>query len=334
MDLNQKIHQICSTNGYNGSVSIRQDNRIVGSASTGFRDIEQQIPMTSDVVFRIGSITKQFTAVLVLQLVDLGILSLNDTIDLYVPNVPYETPITIHHLLSNSSGIPNFDIHGDYKELLESGAFLHHLVQEVIFPLPLNFAPGNRFEYSSSGFVLLSHILEVVTKQPYHELIQAKIFKPLGMTDSGFHFLDTKHPRFSALYDFQDGKILLAEPYDMRIASGAGGLFSSVSDLSKWNRALIDATVLSVPSRDAMFAVQIPINETGGYGYGVISIRFDQNGVEHRAVYHPGNGPGVFAQNTIIDNAIELILLSNVNNRITFRKTYDELLQLVCDTLL
>lgn len=334
MDLSQKIQQICLEHGYNGTVLVQDGEQNVAETSTGFRDIEHQIPMSSDVVFRIGSVTKQITAVAILQLIDHGDLKLTDTIDRFVPNVPYDTPITIHHLLSNSSGIPNFDIHGDYEELLASGEFLHRLVQEVIFPLPLHFVPGDRFEYSSSGFILLSHIIEVITNQPYHEYIQTQIFDPLDMKDSGFHFLHTVHPKFSTLYDYQDGTIQLAEPYDMRIASGAGGLFSTASDLSKWNHALIEATILSEKSRDAMFAVQTPINETGGYGYGVISIQFDHKNNQHRAVYHPGNGPGVFAQNTIIDSKIQLILLSNINDGKTFRKTYDALFELVCDSLL
>ncbi len=329
MGIGTEIKRICEESKFNGNILFADSGDVQFIGGFGFTDRELLIPFTNDVVFRIGSVTKQITAVAILQLIERGKLRFEDTIDQYIEGVPYQSPITIHHLLSNSSGIPNFDIHLDLTELLQDPCFLKRLIQEIIFPLPLNFTPGERFEYSSSGFVILSYLLEKISGLTYIEYIKKYLFDPLKMNHSGFHFIDVEVPNFTKLYDFAQGEIIEAQPYNMRIASGAGGLYSTIQDLYLWGRGLIECSVLSKPYKDLMFAVQTPINPTGGYGYGIISVHFDKDGTTHDNVYHPGNGPGVFAQNHIIDNRFQLIMISNINDGKTFRKTNDQIMEYI-----
>lgn len=329
MSMEKFVQEICEQKGFNGNVLIAKGRDVLLCSSFGYKDIAAKAPMNKDVVFRIGSITKQVTAVAILQLVQNGKLNLSDTIDSLIDGVTYDHPITIHHLLANSSGIGNFDVFGDYSKQLASERFYETMVEDVILKQPLHFVPGERFEYSSSGFFLLTTIIEKISGLPYHEYLQKNLFDVLGMTHTGFHFPTLSIPEFSALYDLKDGVVVEAPFYDMRKAGGAGGLYSTIEDLYRWNRGLIECTILDEPFLDEMFAVQTPINETGGYGYGVVSVHFEKDGEQHQSVYHPGNGPGVFAQNMMIDKDIQINMISNINDGKTFRGCFDAILEYV-----
>ena len=325
MLIEDRITDICHQTNFNGRILIAKGRDILFESSFGYADLEKKIPFSKKSIFRIGSITKQFTAVSILQLVEKGLLKLSDTIDHFIDGVTYDQSITIHHLLSNSSGIPSFDIHGDYDHLLASDSFHERMIKEIIFKKPLNFIPGERFEYSSSGFFILTHIIEVISKMPYHLYLKMYIFDVLGMKQSGFNFIDQKVPGFVSLYDMKENKIIPAIPYDMRKASGAGGLYSSTYDLFLYGRGLIEYRLITKPMVDMMFDIQTPINSQGGYGYGVISLHFNLNNKTHESIYHPGNGPGVFAQMMIIDRDIQIIALSNINDKKTFHACFKEL---------
>ena len=145
------------------------------------------------------------------------------------------------------------------------------------------------------------------------------------MKQSGFDFIDQKVPGFVSLYDMKEDEIIPAIPYDMRKASGAGGLYSSTYDLFLYGRGLIEYRLITKPMVDMMFDIQTPINSQGGYGYGVISLRFNRNNKTHESIYHPGNGPGVFAQMMMIDRDVQIIALSNINDKKAFHACFNEL---------
>ena len=321
--IKENIFNLMKECKFNGNILIAKNEEVLFNEGYGYSDIETKKPFKGESIFRIGSITKQFTAFCVLQLVDKGLIFLEDPISKYINGIDYKDEITIHHLLSNSSGIPNFDIYGDYDELLRADNFHERMIKEIIFKLPLNFKPGEKFEYSSSGFFILTYIIELISKMHYSEYLEKFIFKPLDMKYTGFHFIDTSLPEFVSLYDYKDNKVIKAMPYDMRKASGAGGMFSTTLDIFKWNRALIDAKLISKKYIDLMFDIQTPISSSGGYGYGLINYKFDVEGRSHFASYHPGNGPGVFAQNMIIDNNIQFFIISNINVGKTFQELFE-----------
>jgi CubicO group peptidase (beta-lactamase class C family) len=330
----ENIHQICIETGFNGCVYIKSNDKIIISSCFGYDDLNLKTKLEKNSIFRIGSITKQFTAVSILKLVEDGLCQLDDPIDVYINSVPYQETITIHHLLSNCSGIPNFPVFDDYSEFLNSSNFHKKMIHEVIFSKALHFKPGSQFEYSSSGYMILSYIIEVISKKSYAEFLVEHIFKPLNMVDSGFHFKDKMINKMPQLYDMDQGEIVQAKDVDMRIASGGGGLYSSIFDLSKWNDALISHHILSDKYQKMMFDIQTPINDTAGYGYGVICQNIDKGDKKHQVVYHPGNGPGVFAQNTIFDLNIQLIMLSNINDKDTFRNCYNQIYEIIVGKML
>lgn len=329
-----KVSEICVNSKINGSVLIAQGKKILFQESLGYSEIENKIPFINDSVFRIGSITKQFTAMCILQLVEKNLMQLDDPINKYIDGVNYNNKVTIHHLLSNSSGIPNFDVFGNYDDLLSSVNFHERMVKEVILKPQLNFVPGERFEYSSSGYFILTYIIEIISKMSYYQYLQENIFKPLDMKNSGFHFLDLNIPNFVSLYDFIDGVVVKAIKYDMRTASGAGGLYSTVYDLFLWGRGMIERKLLTNKMQEDMFSVQTSISDSDGYGYGVGNTYIKKNNKNYNVIYHPGNGPGVFAQNMIINQDIQLIVLSNVNDRKTFYECFNKLENLIIEELL
>jgi CubicO group peptidase (beta-lactamase class C family) len=327
------IESSCNPNNFNGIVLIAKGDEIVYHEAFGYNNLETKTSLDKNAIFRIGSITKQFTAVAILQLVQEGKLRLTDNIGSIIKDVPYEQEIQIHHLLSNSSGIPNFSPFEDYSLYLTGNNFHEDMVKNVIFKNPLNFTPGEKFEYSSSGYFILSYLIELITNKSYSDYLREKIFLPLGMKNSGFCFKDKVIPGFTCLYDVKDEQIVKAMDIDMRIASGGGGLYSTALDLYRWNLALINNQLLCEELQLSMFSVQTKINETGGYGYGVITVN-KKNDRNHKFVYHPGNGPGVYAENMIIDNNIQLIMLSNINDSKTFRKCHGEVEDIVVKYLL
>ncbi len=326
------ISKHCKASFFNGVVLIADKDNIVYWKSFGYDDINSKTVLDKRAVFRIGSITKQLTAVAVLKLIEAGKCALSDTIDQYIDNVPYKEPISLHHLLSNCSGIPNFNPFADYSLYLKSSEFQQELIHEVIFAKPLNFKPGSQFEYSSSGYFILSYIIEKISGLAYSKFLSENIFKPLAMLNSGFCFSDITVSGLASLYDVKNGEIVPAVAIDMRLAGGGGGLYACALDLYRWNKALLTDQLISAEHRAMMFTVQTPINDRGGYGYGVISVKDKREKGEHWLVYHPGNGPGVYAMNTLIDQRLQLIMLSNINDRETFMTNYTYVLDLLLDS--
>jgi CubicO group peptidase (beta-lactamase class C family) len=329
MAIQQDIKRIFEKGKFNGKVLITNKNTILFQSSFGYDNIDEQKPFKDDAIFRIGSITKQFTAVAILQLVEKGSIHLDDSLQKFFPNCPYQETITIHHLLSNSSGIPNFNPFDDYSELLSNNNFYQEMIHQVIFQQPLHFQPGDQFEYSSSGYFILSEIVSIISKMPYHTYLQQNIFNVLDMSNTGFHFIETALSNFVTLYDIKNNQPIATMEIDMRLAYGGGGLYASIEDLHKWNNALISGEVITPLSLQKMFAIQININENAGYGYGVVVKKIKQDNNQYEEIYHPGNGPGVFAQNTLIDRKLQIIILSNVNDKITFHHCFNELYQLI-----
>ena len=329
MHIGSKIKEICISNDYNGAVFVADREEILFHEYFGYKNIENKKPFEINNKFRIGSITKQFTACAILLLVQKGLCKLSDAIDKYIDDVPYTETITIHHLLSNSSGIPNFPIDQNYDDFLKKSNFHELMIRYVIFKNELHFKPGSQFEYSSSGYLLLTYIIEEISGMTYEEFLKKHIFKPLQMNQSGFCHHEHLDPAFVSLYDMKDEKIVEAQKIDMKIASGGGGLFSSISDLYTWQKALLNHHVLNQELIEQMISIQTPITKTGGYGYGVIVDHLIEHDQPYEMIYHPGNGPGVFAQNTIINRKYHLIMLSNINDKTIFRKTYNKVLDII-----
>src|SRR5664280_577027 len=245
------------------------NGQVVYKKAFGMANLELNVPMQPDMVFRIGSITKQFTVIAILQLMEQGKLSLQDEITKFIPDYPTQAyKITIEHLLTHTSGIksytnvPGFLLY--VKEDLKPGEAVDKFKN-----LPMEFAPGTKFSYSNSGFFLLGYIIEKITGKTYQEYIQENFFKPLGMTNS-LYGSDSKIIKNRA-YGYKpagDG-FENADYMSMLLPFSAGGRMSTVEDLYKWNRALVSYKLVKKKTLEKAFTEYKLSNGKGtSYGYG------------------------------------------------------------------
>ena len=247
---------------FSGSILIAQNGKILVKKGYGMANYEHDIPNTSRTKFRIGSMGKQFTAAALLQLQEKGLLEMDDPLTKYIPDYPDGEKIILHHLVTHTSGIPNLTDFPEHRKTI----MLPSPVEKTILRFkdkPLEFAPGEKFKYCNSGFLLLGLIIEKVSAKTYEEFIEENILHPLGMENSGYdhHSLIIKN-RASG-YNIRTGERVNSPYLDMSIPHAAGALYSTVEDLYLWDRALYTEKILKKTSLDKMFT---PFK--GNYGYG------------------------------------------------------------------
>src|ERR1700704_2097244 len=184
-----RMEQIIQANvpkQFMGTVLLAQDGKILLDKGYGFANLEWEIPNTPSTKFRLGSVTKQFTAASILLLEERDKLSINDPVKKYLPDAPAAwDKITLFHLLTHTSGIPSFTSFPDYEKLEPFAATAEQLVARFR-DKPLDFKPGEKWSYSNSGYVLLGYLIEKVSVSSYEKFVRENIFTPLGMKDSGY----------------------------------------------------------------------------------------------------------------------------------------------------
>ena len=260
---------LCSQYGqFNGSVLVAEKGEVIYKKSFGFADMEWEIPNQPDTKFRIGSLTKAFTSMLVLQLVQQGKLKLDRKITDYLPEYPKKqgSKVSIHQLLTHTSGIPDYGEFPNYRDLSRNPFTPESLIR-LFADSTLRFEPGSKFSYSNSGYFLLGMIIERVTGKPYEQVLQENILNPLNMINSGYDHQDTILKKRARGYEKKASLYINAPYLDMSLPYSAGSLFSTVEDLYLWDQALYSVTLLPEQTRDCMFRAYIPAYGKG-YGYG------------------------------------------------------------------
>ena len=295
---------------FQGSVLLARDGQPLFRKSYGMANAEWDVANTPDTRFRLGSITKQFTSALILQLVEQGKVKLEDSIRKYYPGAPESwQPITIHHLLSHESGIPSYtDLPGFFEKQAGTARTPLEII-ELTRDKPLEFTPGTKYKYDNSGYILLGYVIEQVTGRSYEQQLHSAILDPLGMHETGFDHYTEIIPHRAEGYENNNGKLARARFLDMSLPYAAGSLYSSVDDLLKWDQALYGTKVLSEASKEKMWTPNL-----SDYGYGwMISKRFGFQAVEH--------GGGINGFNTMIiripEKKLLAVVLSNVNTNAT-----------------
>jgi CubicO group peptidase (beta-lactamase class C family) len=290
----------------------------------GKANMEWDIPLKEESIFRIASISKTFTASAILKLVENQRISLDQTIDHYFKDFPRGNEISIHHLLSNSSGVPNFDLSGDFREILQSKNPNYELIN-LFKNKPLLFNPGEQWSYSMSGYILLGNIIEIVTKKSYIDYIKEDLINHIKLENVYYdNYQDIILNRVSG-YDRLEKELKNATFIDMKIASAGGGLLSSIEDINKFNTHLLNGDIISKNFVDLLFSNQIKINESTGYGYGIFVSKKIVNNKEVIRYYHSGGGMGVRAINIFYPKIkIILTILSNINDPNHFNHVFDE----------
>ena len=239
--------------GPGAAVIVVQDGKTVLRAGYGFANVELGVPVRPDMVFRVGSATKQFTSACILKLVEQGKLRLDDPISKYFPDYPAAgRTVTLEQLLTHTSGIRSAtDMPAWYPHMREDWT-----VSELIDFFknePLDFAPGSRWHYSNSGYILLGAILEKVTGRPYEEIVADWIFRPLGMKNTRYGSEAPIIPGRADGYRMTPDGVINAPYLSMTQPFSAGALVSTVDDLARWQSALDRGEVLSAESRRRMW---------------------------------------------------------------------------------
>ncbi len=276
-------------------VLVARDGKVVFQGALGLADVESGRKLDIESKFRIGSVTMQFTAAAILKLVEEGKISLNDTLDKYLPDFPRAAEVTIDQLLSHTSGIPNYtddpSFHATAAQPTTEVAMIAKIAGQKF-----NFEPGTGFRFNNSGYFLLGHIIGKVTRKSLGEYFDQTFFKPLAMNDTGMHRVGIELENEALGHAVRGETVTRAMDWAMSRAGGAGGLYSTVGDLMKWNEAVFTGKVLKEDTlRDAFTAVEA--SQRKKYGYGcmigrqrglhVISHRGGLNGFQSNVARFP-----------------------------------------------
>ncbi|UTW62665.1 serine hydrolase [bacterium SCSIO 12741] len=269
----QQIDSIVQSKFNNGpavSVLVSQEFRPIYSQVKGLSNMELKLQATEHTRFRIGSVTKQFTAIAILQLMEEGKLSIKDPIQKFLINFPKkEYPLTIEHLLTHTSGLAEItELEVFEKDLMQNGCDPDSLVN-YFKDLPLEFEPGSQFSYCNSGYHLLGLIIEQVSGEDYNQYISNHLLSPAGMTHTLADRTDSIIDRRAMGYEEVDGRIQKATFIDMSIPFSAGNLLSTANDLNKWYQALFEYKLVS---KQTLQSAHTPFRLNDGsysnYGYG------------------------------------------------------------------
>ncbi|MBT5074766.1 MAG: beta-lactamase family protein [Kordiimonadaceae bacterium] len=293
------------------SVLVSKGDKIILKKGYGLADAEHGMAIEPHMTFRLGSLTKQFTAVAILMLEQEGLLKVTDNINVHLPDYPtYGEVITIEQLLSHRSGIFNYtNIPGFFENSIHSDMSMDELIG-VFKDFPLDFKPGSKWNYSNSGFVLLGAIIEKLSTQTYAEFVNERIFTPLEMRSSHYGSNINIIPNRARGYRLTEDGFTNAPYIAMSIPHAAGSLLSNTGDMLKWHKALLSGNVLPRDVLEkAWTTTTLTDGEETGYGYGWgVDPAFDV-----KVIRHSGGIPGFSTYGlSIIDDDIYVIVLSNL----------------------
>lgn len=265
-ELNAVLTRTFPSQGPGAVVLVARANRVLYKKAFGKANLELNVALKPGHIFRIGSITKQFTACAILRLAEEGKLSLHSEITEFIRDYPAQG-ITIEHLLTHTSGINTGA--GTWTPETRKIDFTPRALIDSFKFRPMDFLPGTGFRYNNNGYVLLGYIIELVSGIPYEEYISRYFFKPLGMKNSGYDNTSLVIPgrvsgyqRDNELYS-NAGYLSMSQPYS------AGSLLSTVEDLYTWNNALTAGKVIDKESlRKAQTSYMLSNGKLTGYGYG------------------------------------------------------------------
>lgn len=305
---------------FNGSALVSAAGEVILKQGYGLANMEWQLPNSADTKFRIGSITKQFTAAVILQLVDEGKVNLSGTINDYLTDYREDIgkKVTVEHLLVHTSGIPSYTgLPRFFQDISRNPYSVSDFVKEYCSG-DLQFEPGAQFSYNNSGYFLLGAIIEQVTGKSYEAALQERIFSPLGMENSGYDHHATILPNRASGYDKTPTGFRNAPYLDMGLPYAAGSLYSTVEDLYLWDQALYTEKVLPENQLMAMFTPRVPAFG-GHYAYGW-SVGQHGLGDDKDSIRTISHGGGINGFNTLINRLTDdkhvIILLNNTGGTI------------------
>jgi CubicO group peptidase (beta-lactamase class C family) len=292
------------------SIAVVRGGDTIVMSGYGRADLEFDVAATAQTVYRIGSITKQFTAVAILQLIEQGKLALDDTLQQFLPDFPAQGHrVTIRHLLTHTSGIKSYtDLGPEWQDKMRLD-LTHAQLVALFRDKPFDFAPGTRFLYDNSGFYLLGMIVELVSGQPYAAYLNQHVFAPLGLRATSYCDDRKLLPHRASGYERDSGTFVNASPLSMTQPFAAGALCSTVGDLVAWQRGLNTHRLISAASY-ARMTTPATLNDgsktTYGFGLGIGTLD------GHRKI---GHGGGINGFLTVLDDypddSLSVVVLAN-----------------------
>ncbi len=291
------------TSKFNGYVLVAQHDQPIYARAFGLADRVANRAATADTTFRIGSVTKQFTAAAILTLEQAGKLSVNDPVKRHLPEYPGPgKEVTIHQLLTHTAGLPNYT---SFPEIEQRKAehWTTRALLETFWDQPLDFAPGTKFAYSNSGYAVLGAIIEKASGKSWTAYVKDELFVPAGMTRTAAD--DAIGAPDRALgYQIKGDALVAADPIDLSLAFAAGAVRSSASDMVKWHRALSGDAILTAASRTRLYRA-----EKDDYAYGWVNAEV----AGHHTVWHNGGIDGFRAMYWRVPDAdLVVVVFANV----------------------
>ncbi len=295
---------------FSGSILVALEGEVLLSKGYNYADWELKVPNSSQTKFRISSITKPFTATLIMMLAERDLIDLDTGLCAYLPNCPaHWQEITIRNLLNHTSGVPEYTTLLGADEVSRDPHNVPALV-DLFKDEPLSFSPGESYQYSHSNYILLGAVIEQVTNDRYGEFLTGALLDPLEMENSGLDIHSQILKDRASGYQIL-GTLLVNAPYlDMSNAYATAGMYSTVEDLFLWDQALYSNQLLSQGSLESMYMPNYAADGTGGeYGYGWQIGEFRG----HRKVEHVGGINGFHTYlGRYLDDRVTIILLSNI----------------------
>jgi CubicO group peptidase (beta-lactamase class C family) len=296
---------------FNGSVLVAEKGNVIYKKGFGLANMEWSIANQPNTIFRIGSITKQFTSMLIMQLVEQGKIKLDGKLSDYLPDYRKDTgdKVTLHHLLTHTSGIPSYTgLPRFFQDISRNPYKVDEFVKKYCSG-DLEFEPGSKFSYNNSGYFLLGVIIEKIAGKPYEQALKEKILDPLGMKDTGYDHSDTLIKRRAAGYQKSPNGIVNAPYLDMSIPYAAGSLYSTVEDLYVWDQALYTDKLLSAMYKELMLK---PFLNRYAYGWAIVRQTLGETKETTSSIAHGG---GINGFNTLIVRLVDdrhlIVLLNN-----------------------
>jgi CubicO group peptidase (beta-lactamase class C family) len=300
-------------------LGVLRDGRLVKAGAYGYANVELRVPMSVSSVFQSGSVAKQFTATAIMMLVDEGTMGLDDPLSKYYPQARTAPtgPVTVRQLLTHTSGIP--DIYGETDETSYTKGILdfrrdytEEELLEKYLALPLDFKPGDRWNYSNTGYEILGFLIHRVTGEFYGDLLRRRIFGPLGMSTRIISEEDIVPNRVSG-YRIIGGQLKNQEWIAPSLNTTAdGGLYLTLGDLQKWDAALYTDKLLPRAALELMWTpVQLNSGKTHDYGFGweLASV----NG--HPLIYHTGSNQGFYVSiSRYVHDRLTVVVLTNLDD--------------------
>jgi CubicO group peptidase (beta-lactamase class C family) len=299
-----------STDLAGASYLVINNGKVITKGGLGFADLANSQPITTSTKFRIGSLTKQFTAAAILKLVEAGQVSLDDQVNQYLPDFPKGENVTIRQLLNHTSGIANYTQDPNFWEQPEK-YYTKEDMLNLIESLGYDFESGERFGYSNSGYYILGVIIEEVSEQSLATFFEQTFFKPLKMYHSGIYQNGYNYQNEAIGRRLEDGKVVAAADTNMSQPAAAGAMYSTVEDLYIWNKALHNGQVLPLNLYQQMTSPG-PLNHgntLNHYGFGIGLNHFQG----HQSLAHRGSIHGFSNYMGVIpDLGYQYILLTNM----------------------